>query len=186
MSSSCTEITTDIPIALIVTRQPAHYIPPTHLLRRIQKQLARRLPPLQILMRPRNITKRIRLMNLDIHLILNNKPKQLLRIPLKLLPRHNKIKQRRPHQPHILRAQPRNRKRRHSTRSITKTEQTALPRQTVQRQVESRFPDAVENGDNAFAARQLITWLAPALLARSTFSCVLAVPIVLAPTAFSN
>ena len=107
-------------------------------------------------MRPGNIAKRIRLVNLHIHLILDNKIKQFPRVPVKLLPRHNKVEQCRPHQPNILRAQPRNRERRHSTTRITKAQQTALARQAVQRKIESGLAHAVEDRDHAFAAGELV------------------------------
>ena len=115
-------------------------------------------------MRPRHITQSIRLMNPNIHLIPHNEIHQLLRIPLKLPPRHQKIEQRRPHQPHILRAQPRNRKRRHSARRIPERDERALARHAVEREIESRLPDAVKDGHDAFPARQLIDALLDVLV----------------------
>jgi len=107
-------------------------------------------------MRAGNIAKRISLVNLHIHLILDDEIEQLLRVTLKLLPRHDKVEQRRPHQADILRAQPRNRKRRHCTARIAKAQQAALARQAIQREVERRLAHAVEHRDHAFAACQLV------------------------------
>jgi hypothetical protein len=107
-------------------------------------------------MRPRHIAQRIRLVDPHIHLVLDNEIHQLRRVPLKLLPCHQKVKQRRPHQPHILRAQSRNRQRRHSARRVSERNQTPLARDAVEREVKRGFPDAVKDGHHAAPVRQLV------------------------------
>jgi hypothetical protein len=72
---------------------------------RLQQQLSRSLPPLDILRRALDLFQRIDVVNLNIQPILLNETPQLLRILQKLLARSNVVKQRSTQQLHILRRQ---------------------------------------------------------------------------------
>ncbi|KAJ2978133.1 hypothetical protein NUW58_g7590 [Xylaria curta] len=111
------------------TRGP-YRAPPAALLRRVEKQLARRLPALQVLVGAFDIAH-------------------------ELLPRRNVSEQRRPHQAGVLSREARDGNRGHSARRVAKGDQTALVGHAFEAEVESRLADAVEDGNAALATREL-------------------------------
>ncbi|OAF56380.1 hypothetical protein VC83_06707 [Pseudogymnoascus destructans] len=110
-----------------------------------KQQLPNRTPPLQLPLRLRNILKLIPSMHLHPHLPIRNKPKQLPRIRLELLPRLNIRTQPRPQHLNILRSQPRNRKRWDRSTRIAKANKRPLPRHRRETALECRSTNTIKD-----------------------------------------